>query len=599
MPTPISISIARNAEDLKALFSEGTGLLFQIHPPQRRFKWKTGHVKQLWDDIRTAHTTPNAKARDSYYFLGTLLLAGKADGEHERTVSVIDGQQRITTLSLLLAVLRDLCIEYSDEGQDNDGEMRFRAHKLQDLISRVGSDGKPLDPLVVTLQEPDNETYLELVRDFRSTAPWPAQAGLLASALTTLKSGVIEHIDESHNRKESLCRLCDYVQERITLLPIEVRDEVEGYLVFDTTNTRGRHLSPSESLKARLAVTAAKDRNLSGEFIKQWNAVETKLENAKQPIDAMVDYVHAIWTSEHGYTTKQTLDKTVASSLTAGTGTDQLKKIRSFINDLKAYCDSYLAVVAPEGEDGIHLDLKDLNDLKVQQAISFLTMVHKHSRGRFEEAVSLVLTFQVRNITIGGQGPNAYQEHWPEWAKDARHEHPEKAFAEIRGRIVDDKSFRRAFEHKTVAPRTARPLLRKLDGEIKPVAGVKHSSVHVEHIVPRSVVSTLLKQRSRTRKNVQRWIEDLGEHIPSATDEKRKLGKRLETLVNMLGNQALLYHKANGIATDAPFIEKRELYRCQASELTKSLVENSVWGPKEIIARQKMLAERAPRIWRK
>ena len=440
MPTPISISIAKNAQDLKALFSEGNGLLFEIHPPQRRFKWKTDHVKQLWSDIRTAHTTPDTKSSDSYYFLGTLLLAGQADGEDEGTVSVIDGQQRITTLSLLLAVLRDLCIGYSDEGKDDDGEMKFRAHKLQDLISRVGNDGKPLDPLVVTLQEPDNQTYLELVKDLRSTTPWPSQVGLLASAVKTLKSGVVKHIDESHNRKESLCRLCDYVQEKIRLLPIEVRDEREGYLVFDTTNTRGLRLSTSEGLKARLSVIARQHRGLSEELIRQWNYAARKLEDARQPIDAMDGYLHAIWTSKHGYTTQQTQDKTIASKIT---DTDELKdNLKNFADDLKTYCDSYLAVVAPEGEDGIDLDLRDLKALKVEQANSFLTMVHKHSPDRFEEAVRLVLSFQVRNITIRGQRANLYQKLWPWWSGLARQGDPEKAFGEIRRRIVNDKIFR-------------------------------------------------------------------------------------------------------------------------------------------------------------
>ena len=122
---------------------------------------------------------------------------------------------------------------------------------------------------------------------------------------------------------------------------------------------------------------------------------------------------------------------------------------------------------------------------------------------------------------------------------------------------------------------------------------------HVEHVLPKSVVNTLLKDKPLTRRNVKKWIIDIGEPLPETTEEKRTLGESLQTLLSMLGNQALLYHKANGIATDAPFEDKREFYRGQASELTKTLAENSVWGPKEIIARQKMLAERAPEVWRK
>ena len=430
------------------------------------------------------------------------------------------------------------------------------------------------------------------MKDYCSTSSQTSQKDLLPSAVKVLKRGVIEHIGDGEDREDSLRELCNYVQDKIKLLPIEVSREGEAYLVFDTTNTRGRHLDLSDRFKARLATIAERaDGLLSEELIKQWNNVAGKLE-AKLGIDAMDDYLPVIWTSKRGYATKRTLDRIAFGPLT---NTNELEE---FVNDLRVYCDSYLAVVTPEGEDGIDLDLKDLKDLKVQQAISFLTMVRKHSPDRFEEAVSLVLSFQVRNITISGQGPNVYQEQWPEWAKCARQRDPEKAFGEIRGHMVDDKSFRKAFEQKTVAPRTARPLLRKLDGNIRPTAGAKHSSVHIEHILPKSVVNTLLKERARTRNNVKRWIEDIGKPFPTATEEKRRLGKSLETFLNMLGNQALLYHKANGIATDAPFRDKREFYKGQASELTKTLAENAMWGPKEIIARQKMLAERAPEVWR-
>ena len=128
MPAPINIGDA--AKPPNSLFSKSDGFLFEIHPPQRRFRWEKDQVKQLWDDIRNAHT----KGRASY-FLGTLLLA-RID---EESVSVIDGQQRITTLSLLLAVLRDLCNEYSS--------LKKRAGGIQQLIIRVDNDYEPRGPL--------------------------------------------------------------------------------------------------------------------------------------------------------------------------------------------------------------------------------------------------------------------------------------------------------------------------------------------------------------------------------------------------------------------------------------------------------------------
>ena len=187
--------------------------------------------------------------------------------------------------------------------------------------------------MVVTLQDPDNQVYKGLVKEHGSTKSLPFQQNLLSRAVKRLTDKVEQHINVPH-REESLRSLCEYIQSKIMFLPLEVRSEGEGYLVFDTTNTRGLRASPSEALKARLATIAREDNDLSEELITKWNDAATKLENAGQPIDAMDDYIHAIWCSTEGYTPKRTLDR-IASRLT------QLNRLRAFVEDLDSYCDSY------------------------------------------------------------------------------------------------------------------------------------------------------------------------------------------------------------------------------------------------------------------
>ena len=254
MPKPVRISEgAVSADDL---FSEGRdGLLFEIRPPQRRFKWKDQQVLQLWDDIRTAYETK----RDSY-FLGTLLLV-RLNEEAKASVSVIDGQQRLTTLSLLLAVLRDYCNLYP--------ELSTRADTLQRRIRRVDHDGNALGPLVLTLQEPDNQVYIKYVEAVGSTKQISPGRDLISRAVKKLTEQVDNYINVP-TPQEKLRRLCDFVQDNIIFLPLEVRNEGEGYLVFDTTNTRGMRLTPSESLKGRLASVAREDSNLSEQLITKW-----------------------------------------------------------------------------------------------------------------------------------------------------------------------------------------------------------------------------------------------------------------------------------------------------------------------------------------
>lgn len=573
MPTLVKIS--GSATSTSGLFSEtNNALLFEIRPPQRRFKWKKTQIDQLWQDIRAAYEA----GRDSY-FLGTLLLVPLDDG---RRASVIDGQQRITTLTMLLAVLRDHCRQFKG--------LTTRADGIQRLIARVDNDGKPVGPLVVTLQEPDNEIFVKLVEKPESTELDSGHKDLLSRAVRRLT----EHIDEYINvpdREQRLRDLCEYIQEKVQFLPIEVSSESEGFLVFDTTNTRGLRPSPAEALKARLATIAREDRSLSEKLMGAWNSAATKLENAGLGIDAMADFIHAVWSSKEGYTPKRTLD-TIAQRLSDD------HQLEDFVTDLGDYSDHYLAVVKPKQNASLTEDLKDLSHLNVQSR-SLLMAVHRHCHDRFKEAVDLVLSLQIRNVTVGTHQANEYEKNWPEWAVIVRNGGTAQALDDIRSRIVTDQEFRRTFETAEVkSPRTVRHLLRRLDPISQPGSGVQPVEVDVEHVMPKSVADKLLEDKKLT-KNVKDWIESLGHKVPSTRTKKRDLGMHLGQYTNMLGNQALLNDKANRGAKDLPFEKKKDLYRKQKLGLTKAVAELEQWSSCQILERQEQLAKRAPEVWPK
>lgn len=575
---PVLVQIREGAISTGSLLSD-RDMLFEVHPPQRRFKWRKTQIVQLWEDIRNAHVSK----RDSY-FLGTLLLAQTERG----TQSVLDGQQRLTTLSLLLAVLRDCCRGFPN--------LQHRADVIQRLIARVDNDGNAVGPLVVTLQDIDNEIYMKLAKEPGSTSGSIAGKSLLERAVRLLKEHVQNHIN-SPNPEETLRDLSEFVQSRVQFLPLQVPSESDGYLVFDTTNTRGLQLSPAEGLKARLATIAREDSGLSDRLMQEWNRVARLLEERIEfvdpnavAIDAIDDFLHAVWCSRDGYTTKHTMDKKIASGLTGA------KLVNEFVEDLSTYCDSYLAVRAPSGKSWTNEDLKDLRHLN-RQSFTFLTMVHEHAPERFSEAVSLTLSLQLRNITLGPRQAHAYEKQWPDWAGQVRKGQVDDAFADMRSRMVGDEDFKRSFAGSEVmSPSIARHLLRRLDPISRHGSGVQPMDVDVEHILPKSLVSKLSADKALT-KNVRQWIGDLGHDIPDTIEQKRCLGEVLRRYTNMLGNQALLNYVVNRGARDLPFAKKRQLHDKQALGLTNALAEIEAWGPAQIEARQEELATRAVQTW--
>src|SRR5688572_17262468 len=93
---------------------------------QRDYSWKIEHVKEFWSDLRAAMAAPSPE-----YFLGTIVLT---PGEGER-LTVIDGQQRLATVSMLLAAIRDYFAEMGDADRASVLESSFLSwHSLRKAV---------------------------------------------------------------------------------------------------------------------------------------------------------------------------------------------------------------------------------------------------------------------------------------------------------------------------------------------------------------------------------------------------------------------------------------------------------------------------------
>ena len=111
----------------------GEGYLFEIPDYQRPFVWETKNFEQLFDDIKQAVIDNEEKHRnlDDYepYFIGSMVMQTKDKGKYD----VIDGQQRLISLAILVAVMRDLLM--------NSGKNANLANILQGMIYQKKDEG--------------------------------------------------------------------------------------------------------------------------------------------------------------------------------------------------------------------------------------------------------------------------------------------------------------------------------------------------------------------------------------------------------------------------------------------------------------------------
>lgn len=231
---------------LNELFSDP--FRFSVPTYQRRFSWTVKEAGQLLDDILVAAGEEPEPAEPDY-FLGAILLTD-SDGQAEwrmgpprspRALDIVDGQQRLITLTILLAVLRDLA-EEDDRGL---------ARALQSLIT-VGHSFNGASRHRLQLRGGEDAFLAEHVLNPKACGSAPAADSLAPGAAAILE--VREHFRSelqpmpANDRR----RVVDYLLNCCHAVVIVTSDIDRGHRMFSVLNDRGRPLARKDIIKAEV-----------------------------------------------------------------------------------------------------------------------------------------------------------------------------------------------------------------------------------------------------------------------------------------------------------------------------------------------------------
>ncbi len=255
-------TIEAGQKALKDIFL-GDTYRFEIPSYQRPYSWTTREARELLDDVIEAM----GDGQDDY-FLGSFVLVKQPSEKH---AEVVDGQQRLTTLTILLAVLRDLSDadevrSYLDEfitvGRDPIGKSSFG-----EAILRVRD--KPGERLAFnrTVQKP-GATLQEGKRNAgegESVKHYIRNAALFRSVLSEMND------DERRD-------LVAYLRDRCLVVVVEVPTAAAARRIFQVLNARGLDLQPTDILKARLLDKI--DSTRREDYAKTWERHEEDIGRA-------------------------------------------------------------------------------------------------------------------------------------------------------------------------------------------------------------------------------------------------------------------------------------------------------------------------------
>lgn len=238
-----------------ALLSEEQDFDFYVPRYQREYSWTKDQWSDLFDDFI------EAEVNDSH-FIGSIICIDKSDGVLGRTtLEVVDGQQRLTTLTILLARLYKQLKDRKDQFEDNDDAAADLVNLKRNLVNKQGLPR--LQPQIQGQNKEDLTYTLKLSGlDFSIANQSNFGNRRIGKAVKYFDGRVTSHIE---GRVEDGLSELAAVNELIakvkgaTLVMLEVLSHADAFVLFETLNNRGLPLTPIDLIKNQLLERASKD----------------------------------------------------------------------------------------------------------------------------------------------------------------------------------------------------------------------------------------------------------------------------------------------------------------------------------------------------
>ena len=548
--------------------------IFRVPRFQRDYSWSEENWEDLWLDILDI-----LSSLDDAHYMGYLVLQSKDDGQ----VEIIDGQQRLTTISIvILAAMRHLRV-LKDEGVDaHDNELRLNAIRGT-YIGQLDPVSLRVRPKLSLNRNNDAyyQTYLATLRQLPSRGFKPSEH-LLRKASDWFHKKIGEHILEKEvapeDRGAFLASFVESVTEKLFFTVITVSDELNAYKVFETLNARGVKLAAPDLLKNYLFSVVSRnggsvhDDELD-ELEKRWSEIISRLQS-----ENLTSFLRTFWGSRYSFVRQADLFKSIKRQIS--TRADVYDLVRGLEDDL----DVYLALSAPDQSDFVEQDKINANLLKsfsVRQPFALLMAAKRAIPDSFSKILRIIVQISFRYNVIGSLQAAEQERTYSRVAQgitEGKFSDDLDVIMALRSVYPSDEVFESSFASKEFDTSSSRNrsivkyILGKIEeqetGTCPDVAGDR---VSIEHILP----------------------ENPGQNWSSFSDSEAA------AVTFRIGNLTLLERSINKGLGNKGFRDKQSDYRSSGFSQTRNIGDQAAdWTADEIQKRQKKLARVAKTVWR-
>ena len=456
----------------------GNGLTYEIPKFQRDYSWNSEQWDDLWQDIQSV-----VQDLEPGHYLGYLVLQTRDD----KNFKVIDGQQRITTISILiLAVIKSLQTLVNQSVDPENNNKRIESFRN----SYIGY----LDP--VTLIASNKLKLNRNNNDFYRTKLVPLeklpQRGLNSSERLMKRcfEWFESKLKNSYTTGESLAEFIDKTIDKLFFTVISVNDELNAFKVFETLNARGVQLSASDLLKNYLfsVVDSNSPHNSEiSEIESIWGKIIGKLGSER-----LAEFLRFYWNSKYKTVRKNDLFKAIRRNILGK------KEVFELLRSLEQSSDIYMALKNPfdelwKGNKKITNNLNALRIFQVRQPFSLLLAGYNHLKDQqFEKLLKDITTISFRYNVIGGLNPNDQETVYNDLALKIRSTdiYDKNILKKIN---PNDASFETAFSNKEFKRTTrnhkiVKYVLSKIERKLYSNDIDLFSDLYtIEHIMPESI----------------------------------------------------------------------------------------------------------------
>ncbi len=526
----------------KKVIREIFNMWYCIPDYQRAYVWDTDQVRDLLDDTISAYR----ENKEAQYFLGSMVL--KINEKSENNVSyteyeLLDGQQRITTVFLILACMRDMLTDYPQYQNSLAGfvyqaeDAILQQPERMRIIFNIRSDvrdfvNEHIKPLHGTCDDALLKEKMQ-AKDVNISIRNMANAMLVAH----------EFLEEN---KSDIIGYLSYLLNKVLMIYVATEELQDAFQLFTVLNNRGVKLSSSDILKAEnLKELSAADRTswatrweemetyFGEDFDKFLSHIRTILVKKKQTTTLLKEFDEFVYSNQEYDRTQK---KYVPRTPILRRGRDTFELLYSYYHTYQEVFDTDHSVVTGDYEITNYLKLMETGfgaDYWIAPVLDYYRKYRRRGFVAFLKALDRKLSAD----WITAATPTVRMENVNAILREIEASQDSAALLQSKTFTINKSDFERVINGDIYGRSFAKYLLLKLDliyrGSSTPM--IPQAIASIEHILPRNPSAD------------SQWVKDF-----SAAER--------EEWTNKLGNLVLISRRKNTSQGNRDYVEKKEKY---------------------------------------